>query len=212
MAEENQSTKASEVYSHVASRIYKLENAEPGETKAKLAVLRRAAGKKLQDVPEVWGMILEEMPESLFGRWGGPSASEEAVFLALTLYGLAMQGHDAKTDSMQEKSISLGEAAGLYTKTVGEENSRILPRFRKVIVSDSPEAMQVPLRSIIQLLSQKKIKMDYAKLAKDLYNYHFSKGRENVRLHWARDYYKSLRPDKKEENQTKMGHSDTDAL
>lgn len=188
------------IYRHVLSKIRRLEASDPSEAKAELALLRRGVGKSLQNVPEVWGMILEDLPENLIGMKEGPSPVEEAIFLSLTLYGLAMQGRDVKNDSAQSEKISLGGAAGLYTKKVGEDNSRILPRFQKVIVSENPAAMSVPLRSVIQLLKQEKINLDFAKLAQDLFYYSFPKSREVVRMRWARDYYRNVRPSKAQEN------------
>ncbi len=199
MADKQDLYPGNEVYNYVASKIHWLENAEPAEAKANLALLRRAAGKQLSEVPDVWGMVLEELPDSLLRNTRGPSAAEEAIFLSLKNYGMAMQGHEAKSDSVQEKGVSLGAAAGLYSKKYGEEESRIFLRLKKVVVSDSLAALEVPLRSMIKLMSHEPIKMDYAKLAEDLYEYSFPKGRERVRLKWARDYYRTIRASEKKE-------------
>ena len=132
MADKQDLYPGNEVYNYVASKIHWLENAEPAEAKANLALLRRAAGKQLSEVPDVWGMVLEELPDSLLRNTRGPSAAEEAIFLSLKNYGMAMQGHEAKSDSVQEKGVSLGAAAGLYSKKYGEEESRIFLRLKKV--------------------------------------------------------------------------------
>lgn len=187
-----------QIYKHVASRVHQIENGNPAAAKAQLARLRRGIGKQLQDMPELWGVMLEEMPDDLVGKGDQPSPAEKAVYIAMTMFGLSMQGHTPSKDSTNEKEVSLGAAAGKYTQRTGEEESRILPRLQKVITANSVKEMEVPLRSMIQLLNQEEVRLDYAGLARDLFYYSGPKGREVVRLRWARDYYKNLRPPKED--------------
>ena len=72
---------------------------------------------------------------------------------------------------------------------------RIRARFNKIATaSDLPE-LNHHLRGVINLLSGNGIKLDYADLAVDLYNYSYAEGRTKVRLKWGQDFCRQIKND-----------------
>lgn len=190
-------SKPDEIYRYVTSKVEAYPHLDPGNSKAEIAKLRRGAGKTLQDTSEVWGVILQTLPEDLMGKSNLPSRSEKVIFLTLTLFGEAQQGHDIQTDLQTEKHVSLGGALGkMVALEKGPDrdsaNERIGSRLKRVISSNSLEDASVPLRSLISLLRQKGVKLDYGELAKDLYSFSYLQSRNSIGLKWARDYYREL--------------------
>ena len=108
-------TKADQVYNYTASKLnYLHSKSDSGPGKALMAIIRRGVSRKPGELPELWGLIFEGMPEELFGK-KSTSYAEWAVYTALTLYALHQQGHqDEKKDEhknwMYVQGISLGKA------------------------------------------------------------------------------------------------------
>ena len=76
-----------------------------------------------------------------------------------------------------------------------DELKRIRARFNKIATaSDLPE-LNHHLRGVINLLSGNGIKLDYADLAVDLYNYSYAEGRTKVRLKWGQDFCRQIKND-----------------
>lgn len=181
-------TKKQQVIKFTNSRIRQIsETRELGTTKALLASLRRGAGKTPGELPELWGAFLNELPEDLLGRTGKISPAEDAVYQALCLYALSTKGGELKNDP-NEEGITLGRACGKLALCNENDKERILNRLKIVLASN--QHINVHLRNLIKLLADKDIKLDFALLAGDLYSYHFPEGRDQVRLRWARDFYK----------------------
>ncbi len=88
------------VYSYTERKINYLESiANTGAGKGIMAELRRGVGKKVGELPELWGIVFDRIPEELLGL-NEPSFAEWAVYTALTLYALHCQGSD---ESMHKK-------------------------------------------------------------------------------------------------------------
>lgn len=189
------SEKRNMVYGFTKGRIEKL-GAE-GQTmtgKANLALLRRGLGKQPFENPDLWGLVLDKLPKDLLPedyqkRRGCLSPAEEAIYAALTLYALAQQGKDTKTQNMHAEGNSVGKAVGLAAGSDPEQQARMLSKLKKVLSVRDHTAMERSLRSLIQILKEKEIRLDYAMLAADLYSYHFPEGKTRVRNSWAHDYY-----------------------
>ncbi len=72
-------------------------NRDSSAVKAQLAALRRGLGKSPDQDPEVWGMVLNYLPENL-NSGHHITNTEQAVFAALTLYARGAQGEEGDQD------------------------------------------------------------------------------------------------------------------
>ena len=186
-----EASKASEVYRYTASRLsHILHMTNDGQQKALLAELRRGIGREPGELPELWGMFLEELPESLYGDKWGASPAEWAVYMSLTLFALHQQGWSPQSEPMHKEDVSLGAAAAALIDTE-DDFERILRRFNAVTASHDRSALAQYLRGLVQLLRGKGIPLDYAVLARDLYWSCFTESWDRVRLSWGRDFYRS---------------------
>ena len=155
--------------------------------KARLARLRRGAGRVPGEIPELWGEFLNGMPEKFISRNGEPSREEWAIYISLTLFALHQQGN---TNSVNCKGKSLGRAAAeLMSENTDEERERVLRRFGPVVTAKDMSELSHHLRCLIQLFSSKGISLDYEMLAEDLMWFQFDDKRKNVQLKWGQDFY-----------------------
>ena len=155
--------------------------------RARLARLRRGAGKVPGELPELWGEFLDGMPESMVSKDGEPSYAEWAVYLSLTMYALHQQG---KGESVHSEGIGLGRAAAkLMNDNTDDERERVLRRFGPVITAKDMPELSHHLRCLIQLIASKGIVLDYVKLSEDLYDFQFDKLKKKVPLLWGEDFY-----------------------
>ena len=202
MAEQN----VQKIKNYMAYRLHWLQNLPEHQQKAALANLRRGIGKAPGDLPELWGIFLQDLPEELESRTGKPTAAEWAVYLALTLYALHQQGHPLPADSMHKPDVSLGKAIRKLVP-VGErpEDSSVLKRFNALATAGTmPERFQ-HLRGIIQLLRAKGIALDYLQLAADLFWLQKAVSAAQVRLRWGQDYYYTPRQEAENVTATEKG-------
>lgn len=155
--------------------------------KARLARLRRGAGRVPGEIPELWGEFLNGMPEKFISSNGEPTYAEWAIYISLTLFALHQQGN---TNSVNCKGKSLGRAAAeLMSENTDEERERVLRRFGPVVTAKDMPELSHHLRCLIQLFSSKDISLDYEMLAEDLMWFQFDDKRKNVQLRWGHDFY-----------------------
>ena len=187
-------TRPDAVYKETAKRLDKLLIADESTLKAKLAELRHGIGGVPGSVPVLWGMVFEDLPETMLGKYGKPSKEEWAIYDALTLFALHQQGKDPNTDNMNIKGVSLGKAAcRLVYAEDGTEDSRekVSRRFNQIVLATDIEALTYYLRTFIPLLRGAGIGLDYPMLARDIYLCQTEAGQASVRLRWGQDYYSS---------------------
>ena len=159
--------------------------------KARLARLRRGAGRVPGEIPELWGEFLNGMPEKFISRNGEPSREEWAIYLSLTLFAIHQQGN---TESVHcdDKKKTLGKAVAELidpSEEESKERERILHRFGPVVTAKDMSELSHHLRCLIQLFSSKDISLDYEMLAEDLMWFQFDDKRKNVQLRWGQDFY-----------------------
>jgi len=155
--------------------------------RSKLAELRRGIGKYPGEIPELWGVFLNDLPEEMLSNDGTPSYAEWAVYVSLTLFALHQQGN---AESVHAESVSLGRAAAeLMNEKTDAERERVLRRFGPVITAADMQELSYHLRSLVQLFKSKGIKLDYVRLAEDIYGYQFENSRKKVQLRWGQDFY-----------------------
>lgn len=174
---------------------------DSGGSKARLAQLRRGIGKRPGELPELWGMFLQNMPEELMSKTDEPSYAEWAVYTALTLFALHQRGH---SDPMHEpgEENRLGRAVRKLDGGNDEELDSLAQKFGLVAQSDDMTELSYRLKTVIGLLTGANIRLDYADLAADLYEFQFEDRADNIRLKWGRDFYRDFKNDDngKEEN------------
>ena len=178
------------IRNYVAQRLFRLQTLPEHPQKAALANLRRGAGRLPGELPELWGIFLQDFPEELESRDGKPTRAEWAVYLALTLYALHQQGHALPADNMHRPDVRFGRAVRSLVKE-GEtpEDSSVLRRFNALATASSMPERAQHLRGMVQLLRAEGIPLDYLQLAEDLYWLQSPASAAGVRLRWGQDYY-----------------------
>lgn len=178
------------VRNYVAGRLHWLQNLPDHQQKATLANLRRGVGHVPGELPALWGVFLQDLPEPLESKTGDPTRAEWAIYLALTLYALHQQGHALPKDSMHREGVQFGKAVRRLVKE-GEppESSSILRRFNALATASSMPERAQHLRGIVQLLRAEAAPLDYVQLAEDLYWLQVPAQAAGVCLRWGQDYY-----------------------
>ncbi|MFF0505556.1 type I-E CRISPR-associated protein Cse2/CasB [Streptomyces fimicarius] len=162
---------------------------------AELARLRRGAGKRAHQVPDLWGVGgTEELTQLLDGRQGFFRAeyAEEAVFLAVTLWALHQQS--GRDHGMHDRRQNLGGAVRTLIRKQGavsadEEDSPLRKRLVRVGTAESLDSVAVRLREIVLLLRGAKLPLDYARLAGQLYRWQYRPDRAGVQREWGREFH-----------------------
>ena len=160
------------------------DRSDTGPGRGIMANLRRGVGKSPGEIPELWGMIFDKMPEELLGK-SKASPAEWAVYTALTLYALHQQGNE---NFMNVEDVSVGKAASILAKNEDDED-RIRRRLGLVVTATSPFDLAYHLRGVIQLLSRDAIGLDYARLARELYLMNNEERAKDIKLSWGREFY-----------------------
>jgi CRISPR system Cascade subunit CasB len=164
-----------------------IRGVQEGRSKAELANLRKGIGRIPGDIPELWGLVLQDLPEELLSKSGEPTKAEWAVYTAITMFALHQQ---SKNVPMHKEKESLGKAIGALIESE-DDRERVGRRFNTFASSTDMEEAVYHLRGLIQLLRAKSIPLDYATLACDLYDYQWSEeSRARVRLRWGQDFYR----------------------
>lgn len=168
--------------------------------RATMAKLRNSIGKPLSETIEIWPLIFEKFPEDFLSASGIATDQEKAILTALQFYALHQQGNRA--------SVSLNEATDKW-ENIGnslrylrdKDSLAIDRRFNTMITSTDFDELTYHLRQLIMLMKTKEnIKVNYAKLAEDLYCY-LRGNQERVRIRWAQSYYKMKLTEEKGETQ-----------
>ena len=195
-------SKASRISGFVKLKLLQLQqNPRDAVVRAKLAKMRRGIGEQPGAVPELWDLLFDGLPAELEGRGNEPSRAEKAVYTALTLYALHQQGKDLHSDFMYLENNTLGRAVGQLARRSDGNEEAVIRRFNVVVTSADLTEFSWHLRNIIQLCKRESIPLDYAALARDLYEYQDLNRLDNVRLKWGRDFYRELSYREKVENE-----------
>ena len=185
-----------EVGEYVRRRIYWLTaHLDAGEAKARLAQLRRGIGKKPGEIPELWGIFLQTLPEEFMSRGEEPSYAEWAIYTTLTLFALHQQGQ-VEPMHLQGKEYSLGCSARRLVHSDDEEE-RI--RFKLSLIAQAEDMTEVSYRmkTMIRLLGADNIPLDYVDLAKDLFLFQLGNYADRIRLKWGQDFYRIIKTEEK---------------
>lgn len=186
------------IYNYVSKQINILvSQKDTSAGKAQLANLRRGVGKVPGELPELWGMFLNDLDEDLLSTNGKPTYAEWSIYLSLTMFALHQQGNG---ESVAVKDKSLGKAAAeLMNENTDEERNRILRRFGPVVTAKDMYELSHHLRSLVQLMKATGVGLDYVKLAVDIYDFQCDNIRKKVQLKWGQDFYYNNKKDEKGE-------------
>lgn len=196
----------SDIKYFVGKKIGRLQAvADIGAGKAALANLRRGIGHEPGELPQLFGTILMDMPESFMSDNGKASKEEWSCYIALTLYAMHQQGFDAKNSSMHtQEEISIGRALARLASASDDANAedRMLQKLHAFATSVDMKEASYHLRNMIQLLCSKGIPVNYAMLAADLYEFQFPDGKNRVNLRWGQDFYREKYHNETKENKS----------
>ena len=175
-------------------------------TKAKLANLRNSINKDLSYNIESLAFVFSMLPEDCLGTYKQLNYFEDTILTVLQLYSIYNQGKDEsvvyRNDEFSYKSFgkSLASLRKISVESKSKDNNAIDHRFNAMVTSADFEELKHHLRQVIKLLkSNSKETIDFASLAKDLYDFRFG-DKGPVRIKWARDYYRNSAPKKGEKD------------
>ncbi|TDC60491.1 type I-E CRISPR-associated protein Cse2/CasB [Micromonospora sp. KC207] len=179
---------------HVATRVTMLQEgyrAEASFAVAALARLRVAAGKEpAEDFTTLEQTRVKE--EYLGDRVGDdPTHTERAMHTALTLYAVHQQS--IRESSMHQDGYGLGVAVSVLARNPDRADA-VRRRFAALGTATSYTAVTTHLRSLVRLLRDHRIALDYGMLAEDLVKLQEPGGPAKVRALWGRDFYRQPEP------------------
>ena len=180
---------------------YKIKGILQNENRRKaiLSELRRGLGKSPSENPKLWGYYLDMIPDELLSGYS-ISASEKAIYTALTLFAYHQQGNDCVTSPMYVEGCTIGASVASLAASP-DDRERITRKFNALAGSSSFEEAARHLFTLVSLLRSKGIPLDYGEIAGDFYRIQFSDGFDDVRMKWGKDYYKKLNSNiRKEQN------------
>lgn len=166
------------------------DNLKISRTKAMLSRLRNSVGRPLEENIEAISLIYQYMPEEFYSNFGALTYEEEAIITTLQLYAIHQQSKQDSVSGKQEKEVWDNIGSSFSYLRLGENSLPFDRRFNALITSQSFDELSNHLRQLIKILKSKQedIKINYPKLAQDLYD--FARGYdERVRLNWSRAYY-----------------------
>ncbi|MER5719624.1 type I-E CRISPR-associated protein Cse2/CasB [Streptomyces sp. NPDC002132] len=169
---------------------------------AALARLRRGAGKRYEQVPDLWGLAdtgpLHEKPQGV-GRSLSEdelTRAEDAVHVALTLWALHQQSRGTAMHLCDRRDKPTGLGAAVRRLMPKDEIAEPV-RKRLVRAGTAPDLSSLAqrLRDLVLLLRGEDIALDYALLAEQLYLWQQPGGQDVVRRAWGRSFHAYRAPD-----------------
>lgn len=193
-------SKKDSIYKVTSAILNKINNTiETPKTKALLANIRNSINKNMSDNIETMAYIFSNVPEEYLGNSGKLTYQEEAIFTAVLLYAIHQQSNNnsvLKIDyEKDERRQNIGDALSTLRS---DDSESIDKRFNAMITSSNFKELKHHLRQLIKILKAKSdAKVDYAKLADDLYWYLIGQ-KDKIKLQWSRSYYKLRKNEKME--------------
>lgn len=181
-----QENKSAKIRRFVSSKLDWLHKMPENAYRAELANLRRGAGKKPGDLPELWGTILKDTPEEFQGKDGEASREEWAIYIALTTFAVHQQGRSQ--NEWMSSECPFGSAVRKLAPS-DDTLERVLRRFNAFATAAGIDEAAHYLRGLAQLLRSEGISFDYPALATDLYYFQSPEYASKVRLKWGQEFY-----------------------
>jgi len=166
-------------------------------TNALLAQLRNSIVSKNSNYVRSLGYLMSYIPEEQLGSGEELNNYERAILVAVQMYALHQQSKSDSVLTLDSKRQNLGDSLRALRS---EDSKSIDRRFNIMITSRNFGHLQNQLRQFIKLLKARtNVKVNYAKLAEDLY--WFLRGsKDNVKIAWSRSYYKAIKEHSEGEN------------
>ena len=176
------------VIGRILKELYAMQEYSTG--KAILSRLRNSIGRDYADMADIMPVVFERLPESFLGNSKKMTDEEICILSCLQLYATHQQGEDLCVNTSEDGYSNIGTSLKLLR--VGDDTTALDRRFNAMITSTDFDELTVHLRHLIRLLKskQKGARIDYGRLAEDLYLIRKSKNKDNIILNWAREYYK----------------------
>ena len=176
------------VCGRILKELYAMQEYSTG--KAILSRLRNSIGRDYADMADIMPVVFEKLPESFLGNSKKMTDEEVCILSCLQLYAIHQQGEDLCVNTDEDGYSNVGTSLKLLR--VGDDTTAPDRRFNAMITSTDFDELTVHLRHLIRLLKskQKGARIDYSRLAEDLYMIRKNKNKENIILNWAREYYK----------------------
>ena len=180
------------------------------EARAALAQLRRAATADQSRPVDVAAFAVDmytQVPEQLYPltrngtepRFGdAPTEAETAVRSAMILYAI----HQQSLSDRMHTDTSPGQALGRLGRGEEKDSKPIRRRFAQLITADSYPELAHHLRTLVRMLRDHRIGMNYGQLAGDLFAWQYRTRRDGVRLSWSRDFENAIVPPKTDASTT----------
>lgn len=187
-------------YNTAKSILIKLDSTrDASSTKALLANMRNSADKDISNNVDALAYVFSNLSYGEDDRYGELSYMEQAIFTAIQMYAIHQQsnvesvlkfGNDDENESIEKKNKYKANIGDALATLRSDESESIDKRFNAMITATNFNKLSYNLRQMIKILKSKsEAKVDYAKLAEDLYWFMIGR-KEEVRLSWARSYYK----------------------
>lgn len=187
-------------YNTAKSILIKLDSTrDASSTKALLANMRNSADKDISNNVDALAYVFSNLSYGEDDRGGELSYMEQAIFTAIQMYAIHQQsnvesvlkfGNDDENESREKKKEYKANIGDALATLRSDESESIDKRFNAMITATNFNKLSYHLRQMIKILKSKSdAKVDYAKLAEDLYWFMIGR-KEEVRLSWARSYYK----------------------
>lgn len=159
--------------------------------KAILAKLRQTVNQPLSRTITIWPILFENIPNDLIGTNSQLTVFEKVLLTTCQLLAIQQQG---RTDSVllivnEGKYKNIGYSLKVLRRE--QSSTAVDRRFNAMVTASTYEELLNHLRHLIQLVKLKdpKARINYVGLAGDLYSFCIGYD-EDVRLSWAKEYYR----------------------
>lgn len=187
------------IHDYVAGQLSGLWSLPKPQRRARLAELRRGVGHQPATAGAV-GQLPAGTAQRALGQGNGgrrvPGTIGSRVGGLPCPDSLRLHQQGEENVSMNEKGCTLGRAVRLLAQNsaAAAQNwteSSVLRRFNALATADSMPEVSHYLRGMVQLFrgNEPKLKLDYPRLAVELYRFQLPDQAANVRLQWGRDLY-----------------------
>lgn len=202
---DNKDVKKISVYGVTANILEQVSgDLDSSATKATLSNLRNSISKPYSQTIDVFVALYRYLPDSFISEYGDLSYEEKAIITALQIFAIHQQGNSKSVlleNVDEEKYKNMGYSLKILRT---DDNVKSTDRrFNTMITADTFDEFVFHLRQLVNLLkSRSDQKVNYAKLAQNLYYFQTPSTRESIKLSWAKEYYRYKNKEEKgEENE-----------
>lgn len=94
----------------------------------------------------------------------------------------------ARSNTSENGAVSFARGLALSFPDKSESDAAIL-RMRKLCSCENVRELAVNLRPILDLISSRNIRVDYASIYRDMLLFRYENQRDNLRIKWMKDFY-----------------------